>query len=141
MQNELLYIEEHLSCQNYMATVNTGFKYIEFSEDAEFGEDNANKNYLLFFLKGDFTINCNQFHNRIFHAGDMILIPRSAHFKGVIKGKASILSIRRCALSVPPHAPCCLSPTGSSCPLRRRCDRSTGVRVRVSGGCRGYLIR
>ena len=34
-----------------------------------------------------------------------------------------------------------LSPTGSSCPLRRRCDRSTGVRVRVSGGCRGYLIR
>ena len=33
MQNELLYIEEHLSCQNYMATVNTGFKYIEFSEN------------------------------------------------------------------------------------------------------------
>lgn len=93
MQNELLYIEEHLSCQNYMATVNTGFKYIESSEDAEFGEDNANKNYLLFFLKGDFTINCNQFHSRIFHAGDMILIPRSAHFKGVIKGKACILSM------------------------------------------------
>lgn len=93
MQNELLYLEEHLSCQNYMATVKTGFKHIEFAENAEFGENNANKNYLLFFLKGDFTINCNQFHNRIFHAGDMILIPRSAHFKGVAKGKASIVSM------------------------------------------------
>ena len=93
MQNELLYIEEHLSCQNYTATVNTGFKYIEFPEDAEFGEDNTNKNYLLFFLKGDFTINCNQFHSRIFHTGDMVLIPRSAPFKGVTKGKASIVSM------------------------------------------------
>ena len=43
MQNELLYIEEHLSCQNYMTTINTGFKYIEFSEDTEFGENKANK--------------------------------------------------------------------------------------------------
>lgn len=93
MQNELLYIEEHLSCQNYMTTINTGFKYIEFSEDTEFGENKANKNYLLFFLKGDFTMSCNQFHNRTLQAGDMILIPRSSHFKGTTTGKASVLSM------------------------------------------------
>ncbi|MBD3589610.1 helix-turn-helix transcriptional regulator [Bacteroides sp. GM023] len=93
MQNELLYIEEHLSCQNYMATAETGFKYAEFFEDTEFGENNASKNYLLFFLKGDFSVSCNQFHNRLFHEGDMILIPRSSHFKGRTKGNANLLSM------------------------------------------------
>lgn len=78
MESELLYIEEHLSCQNYMTTIETGFKFIEFTEDTEFGEDNTNKNYLLFFLKGDITISYNQFHNKPFQTGDMILIPRSS---------------------------------------------------------------
>lgn len=75
MKSELLYIEEHLSCQNYMTTIETGFKYLEFDKNTEFEEDTTSKNYLLFFLKGDFTITCNQFHNRSFHAGEMILIP------------------------------------------------------------------
>lgn len=69
MKSELLYIEEHLSCQNYMTTIETGFKYLEFDKNTEFEEDTTSKNYLLFFLKGDFTITCNQFHNRSFHAG------------------------------------------------------------------------
>lgn len=93
MQNELLYTEEHLSCQNYMATIETGFKYVEFFEDTEFGESNANKNYLLFFLKGDFNVSCNEFHNRLFHEGDMVLIPRSSHFKGTTEGNAKLLSM------------------------------------------------
>ena len=72
-KSELLYIEEHQSCQNYMTTIETGFKYLEFAKNAAFEEDNTTKNYLLFFLKGDFTICCNQFHNKLFHAGEMIL--------------------------------------------------------------------
>lgn len=32
MKSELLYIEEHLSCQNYMTTIETGFKYLEFDK-------------------------------------------------------------------------------------------------------------
>ena len=55
MKSELLYIEEHLSCQNYMTTIETGFKYLEFDKNTEFEEDTTSKNYLLFFLKGDFT--------------------------------------------------------------------------------------
>ncbi|MBD3591304.1 AraC family transcriptional regulator, partial [Bacteroides sp. GM023] len=74
MESELLHIEEHLSCRNFMTTIETGFKFIEFTEDTEFGEDNTNKNYLLFFLKGDFTMNYNQFQNKSFQEGDMILI-------------------------------------------------------------------
>ena len=56
-----------------MTTIETGFKYLEFDKNTEFEEDTTSKNYLLFFLKGDFTITCNQFHNRSFHAGEMIL--------------------------------------------------------------------
>ena len=91
MESELLYIEEHLSCQNYMTTIETGFKFIEFTEDTEFGEDNTNKNYLLFFLKGDITISYNQFHNKPFQTGDMILIPRSSLFKGVAPKESKLL--------------------------------------------------
>ena len=51
MKSELLYIEEHLSCRNYMTTIETGFKYLEFDKNTEFEEDNTSKNYLLFFLQ------------------------------------------------------------------------------------------
>lgn len=93
MKSELLYIEEHLSCQNYMTTIETGFKYLEFDKNTEFEEDTTSKNYLLFFLKGDFTITCNQFHNRLFHAGEMILIPRSSRLKGIGENGSSLLSM------------------------------------------------
>ena len=53
-RNKLLYIEEHLSCQNYMTTIETGFKYLEFDEITEFEEEDTNKNYLLFVLQGRF---------------------------------------------------------------------------------------
>ena len=54
MKSELLYIEEHLSCQNYMTTIETGFKYLEFDKNTEFEEDTTSKNYLLFFLNPPF---------------------------------------------------------------------------------------
>ena len=93
IKSELLYIEEHRSCQNYMTTIETGFKYLEFAKNAAFEEDNTTKNYLLFFLKGDFTISCNQFHNKLFHAGEMILIPRSSRLKGFAGTDSSLLSM------------------------------------------------
>lgn len=42
-KSELLYIEEHRSCQNYMTTIETGFKYLEFAKNAAFEEDNTTK--------------------------------------------------------------------------------------------------
>ena len=77
MKSELLYIEEHLSCQNYMTTIETGFKYLEFDKNTEFEEDTTS----------------NQFHNRLFHAGEMILIPRSSRLKGIGENGSSLLSM------------------------------------------------
>lgn len=92
-RNKLLYIKEHLSCQNYMTIVNTGFKYIDFEKKTIFRELHANKNYLLFFLQGDFMIECNQFQDRKFHTGEMILIPRNASLKGVAAAGSIMLSL------------------------------------------------
>ena len=43
MKSELLYIEEHLSCQNYMTTIETGFKYLEFDKNTKFEEDTTRR--------------------------------------------------------------------------------------------------
>ena len=93
IKSKLLYIEEHLSCQNYVTTIETGFKYLEFGRGTKLEENNTNKNYLLFFLEGDFNISCNQFHNREFHAGQMILIPRSSRLKGIAKTDSNLISM------------------------------------------------
>ncbi|WP_303014754.1 AraC family transcriptional regulator [uncultured Bacteroides sp.] len=91
--NELLYIGEHLSCKNYMTDITTGFKYIEFNEETTVTEEYARKNYLLFFLKGDFTVNCNQFCGRTFHDDEMILLPKSSIIKISAKAQSQMLTM------------------------------------------------
>ena len=75
--NKLLYIDEHLPFNTYVRDVETGFKYIDFNDGVQYKEVDALKNYLVFFIKGDFTLDCNQYKDRSFHGGEMVLIPRS----------------------------------------------------------------
>lgn len=77
--NELFNIGEHLSCKNYMTEIIIGFKYLEFKEKTIIEEEYVNKNYLIFFLKGNFSINCNQFCDHVFHYNEMILLPKCKH--------------------------------------------------------------
>ena len=79
--NDLLYIEEHLSCKNYMSENTTGFKLFEFMEKTEMEEECTDKNYLVFFIKGRFAVNCNQFNGCEFRGGEMILLPKSSIIK------------------------------------------------------------
>lgn len=81
-ENKLLYIKEHLSCQSSMNIIKAGVKYIKFDKSLKFERDDVDKNYLLFFLEGNFIISYDQFHNRYFHAGDMKLILHSSCLKG-----------------------------------------------------------
>lgn len=92
-KNGLLYIEEHLSCRNYMTTIETGFKYLELDKGTEIKENNVYKNCLLFFLEGEFTINCNQYRNRLFHMGEMLLIPQSSQLKITTETDVKLLSL------------------------------------------------
>lgn len=89
--NDLLYLEEHLSCQNYMLEVTSGFKYFEFERDTYISEEYTNKNYLLFFLKGTFTISCNSFCNCKFKEGEMVLLPKSSIVKMEVEQFSQLL--------------------------------------------------
>ena len=76
--NGLHYAREHLSCKNYMTDIDTGFKYIKFDTEKCIEEEYTHKNYLLFFLEGDFSVYCNQFCNRTFHSNEMVVLPKSS---------------------------------------------------------------
>lgn len=76
--NNLLYIQEHRSCRNYLETVDKGFKYIEFPCDKIMRDKESLWNYLLFVLEGECVITCNQFIDRLFQAGTIVLLPKKA---------------------------------------------------------------
>ena len=91
--NGLLYFREHLSCENYMTDTSTGFKYIKFDEGTSIEEEYAHKNYLLFFLKGDFFVYCNQYCNHRFHSNEMVILPKSSMVKISAKAKSQMLAM------------------------------------------------
>lgn len=76
--NKLLYIQEHRSCRNYLEKVEHGFKYIEFTDNEMILDKESLWNYLLFVLEGECVINCNQFRNRLFRAGTIVLLPKKS---------------------------------------------------------------
>lgn len=90
---KLLYFEEHVTCRNYIVHVETGFKILRFSSESErLQEDIAKKNYLLFFLEGEFQVTNNQYE-RTFKSGEMILIPRSSFLKIIPSSEAQLLCL------------------------------------------------
>ena len=84
-QAALLYLDEHINCNNFLHIVETGFTYHEEMTGSVF-DDKLDKtyNHLLFFLKGECTLTCNGFQNRLIQGGEMILIPSSATFSGKV---------------------------------------------------------
>lgn len=80
--NKLLYVEEHLSCRNYLGQVEAGFKYIELEQELFIRKECACWNYLLLFLDGKFVISQDQFSKRKFNAGTMVLLPKMSAFSG-----------------------------------------------------------
>lgn len=91
--NELLYLQGNLSCKNDMTDNSGGFKYIKFDEGISIVEEYAHKNYLLFFLKGDFSVYCDQFCNHTFHNNEMVVLPKSSMVKISATSKSQLLAM------------------------------------------------
>lgn len=91
--NNLLYIQEHRSCRNYLEKVENGFKYIEFSHEEVILEKEISWNYLLFVLEGECIINCNQFRERLFQANCMVLLPKTAMVEIKVIAGTRLLSL------------------------------------------------
>ena len=80
--HDLLYIGEHLTCNHYVADVGIGFIYREIAAGEKIIQEFVQNNHLLFILEGDCIFTCNDFIDRKFHSGEMVLIPRMATFWG-----------------------------------------------------------
>lgn len=91
--NKLLYVEEHLSCRNYLSQVDSGFKYIELEQELFISKECACWNYLLLFLDGEFIISQNQFNKRKFSAGTMVLLPKTSVFSGWGSSGAKLVAL------------------------------------------------
>ena len=91
--NKLLYIQEHLSCRNYREELENGFKYIEFEKDEVILEEETIWNHIVFLLKGECVINYNQFKDRKFRAGSIILLPKMATIKIEVTAGTRLLSL------------------------------------------------
>lgn len=84
LQHDLLYIGEHLTCNHYMADIGTGWIYQELDSGEQIMYESARNNHLLFFLEGSCMLTCNQFVNREFKAGEIVLLPRMAAIAGKV---------------------------------------------------------
>lgn len=91
--NKLLYIQEHLSCRNYREKLENGFKYIEFKKDEVAQEMETTWNHIVFLLEGECVINYNQFKDRKFRAGSIILLPKMSTVKIEVTAGTCLLSL------------------------------------------------
>ena len=91
--HDLLYINEHQTCFHYMAEIGTGFMYDELKAGETFRQINLNCNHLLLFLEGTCTLSYNQFTDRCFTAGQIVLIPSAALFYGTVNKDLKFLDM------------------------------------------------
>ena len=91
--NKLLYIQEHLSCRNYREKLENGFKYLEFERDETILEKEIIWNHIVFLIEGECVINYNQFKDRKFQAGSIILLPKMATVKIEVAAGSRLLSL------------------------------------------------
>ena len=93
-QEALLYLDEHINCNNFLHKIETGYTYYEENEGSVLDQKvSSTYNHLLFFLEGECTLNCNSFQDRHIKGGEMILIPREAAFSGKVIKEAKWLQL------------------------------------------------
>uniref|UniRef100_UPI00356A4F18 helix-turn-helix transcriptional regulator n=1 Tax=Bacteroides fragilis TaxID=817 RepID=UPI00356A4F18 len=75
MENKLLYVNEHLSCRNYVSDHRCFFEYYSWNSGVIFRDFNEKINYLVFVLEGECLITCGQFLNRTIAKRELIFLP------------------------------------------------------------------
>lgn len=87
----IFYYNEHAECPNYMSDVRVGFKYIEVDEGSIFNIEDKQDKHIFFFLTGNAKVRYNEFSDRLFGAGEMIFLPKSADCYGVAITKCTFI--------------------------------------------------
>jgi AraC-like DNA-binding protein len=76
-----------------------GLKYLEFDKETILTDEYTAKNSVLFFLKGNFVIDCNRFANRQFMAGEMVLVAKSSPLRITVEAYSQMLVLSFDALN------------------------------------------
>ena len=94
VESALLNLDEHIKCNNFLHSVETGFTYHEERTGSVLSYKFSEKyNHLFFLVEGECTFNCNGFRDRKIKGGEMILIPRAATFSGRVTQSAKWLQM------------------------------------------------
>ena len=94
VESALLYLDEHINCNNFLHPVETGFTYHEERTGSVLSYKFSEKyNHLFFLVEGECTFNCNGFRDRKIKGGEMILIRRAATFSGRVTQSAKWLQM------------------------------------------------
>lgn len=88
----IFYHEEHTACSEYLTDIRLGFKYVEVEEGTIFSVAEKKEKHLFFFLEGSVKVRYNEFPNKVFSAGEMIFLPKSADCQGVALSKCSFIT-------------------------------------------------
>ncbi|HIX03017.1 MAG TPA: AraC family transcriptional regulator [Candidatus Odoribacter faecigallinarum] len=89
----LLNPKEHRTCTNFKADIGTGFHHELLHSGESIMLKPEQSHHLLFFMQGECILDCNQFTGRKFQAGETILIPQGAKFKGLALTKVEIMDM------------------------------------------------
>ena len=78
---KLFYPEEHFICSNYISPeIDFGFKILRLSEQEEYKKDFSTNNVIVFLLKGNIKIECNDSNRKQIADKEFFLIPQSSSF-------------------------------------------------------------
>lgn len=91
--DDLHYIEEHLTCNHYMANIGLGFLYREYDPGDIIIHENLTKNHLLFVLEGSCMLNYNQFNDRMLQQSEMLLLARGGNAHGAANSHLKIIDM------------------------------------------------
>lgn len=80
---EILYLNEHTDCANYVTEVHSGFKYVEMKQDEDFNIRDKQEKHIFFILRGRMKVRYNEFDYTEFGAAEMFFIPKSSDCHGV----------------------------------------------------------
>ena len=69
-----LYNERYKSFDQYVSDQEIGFTKWDLTEGESLNRELIDHNHIFFILNGSVKISCNEFHDRIFKAGEMVFI-------------------------------------------------------------------
>ncbi len=90
MLNDLLYLEEHLSCNHYVSDYRCHFRYHETGRDVRVEQKRLEYNQLVFLSAGQARVVCNESGERVFHGGEIALLPRHADVSAHIRHRSRL---------------------------------------------------